>query len=373
MLRALQQRARAEVSWAAPGGGEHLVRPRGRVGWFPTSEGVAVRIVPKVPVAQILAMLEVAFDLPSLRFGTGLVEAPEVEGILERLALLLAEGITERVRRGLIKGYVAETEAVEVIRGRLDLTASLPAIAHGRGRVVCEFDEHSHDMDDNRLLLWALHHALTAPLRPAVKEKVARAHRALAGSVSLAPSNGAAYSGRSYHRLNADYEPLHRIGRLVVECSAPELGAGPSRFLPFSLDFPSLFEVFVARSLASGLDRRWRVRPHVRRSVGAPAAFEVDVDIVIAERRTGQPVLVVDTKHKTGLDSRDVYQAAFYAHEVGARRAVLLYSHEAPPPLRLFNGGVEVCTRGLDLSRDPVGSVARFARELAAELERSST
>jgi 5-methylcytosine-specific restriction enzyme subunit McrC len=368
LLRTLQQAVGAHVSWSGPGGGEHVVRPRGRIGWVPVGDRTAVRIAPKVPVVQIFRMLEVAFDLPSLRFDDGSATTPEVEGVYERLALLLAEKVNGRVRRGLAKGYVAFLDELGAVRGTIDLPRTLPALARGGARLVCDFEEHSCDVEDNRLLLWALHRALAGPLRPAVKERVSRAHRALLNSVQLKAYPANAFDGRSYDRLNADYEPMHRICRLIVESSGPDLGEGEARFVPFRLDFPALFETFVARALGRELNPRWCVRPHVKRPVGRPAAFDADIDIVVLERGTRKPVLVIDTKHKAELASADVYQVSFYAHQIGAGRALLLYSREPAPRLRACNGGVEVEARGLDLERDPLQSVVSLARALEGEL-----
>lgn len=368
LLRALELAAGARVSWSGPGGGDHVVRPTGRVGWFPAGGGTAVRIAPKVPVRQILAMLEVTFDLPSLRFDRVEAMAAEVEGVFERLALLLAEGVNRRVRRGLAKGYVGCLDAVAAVRGTIDLRDSLPVLAAGGARLVCAFDEHSHDIEDNRLLLWALHRSLTGPMRPAIKEEVARAYRALHHSVPLVPYGAEAFAGRSYDRLNADYGPLHRIGRFIVESSGPDLGEGSSRFLAFSLDFPALFEAFAARALAQVLHRRWRVHVHLKSSIGRPVAFQADVDIVVSDRLTGRPLMAIDTKHKTSLNSDDVYQVAFYAHQIGAKRAVLLYSQEPAPKLSAVNGGVEVEARGLDLGGDALASIDRLARWIETEL-----
>jgi hypothetical protein len=46
LLRVLQQSAGVDVSWSGPGGGEHVARPRGKVGWIPVDDRTAVRIVP---------------------------------------------------------------------------------------------------------------------------------------------------------------------------------------------------------------------------------------------------------------------------------------------------------------------------------------
>jgi hypothetical protein len=110
------------------------------------------------------------------------------------------------------------------------------------------------------------------------------------------------------------------------------------------------------------------VRPHLRHPVGRPAAFEADIDIVVLDHGTGRPALVIDTMHKTELASADVYQVSFYAHQIGAERAMLLYSRAPPPRLRARNGAVDVEAMGLDLEHDPMRSIANLARALECEL-----
>jgi hypothetical protein len=119
----------------------------------------------------------------------------------------------------------------------------------------------------------------------------------------------------------------------------------------------------VAQALAQVLDRRWLVHRHFRSPVGGQfAVFDAYIDILVAERGTRMPLLVIDTKHKTQLVSADVYQVAFYAHQIGASRAMLLYSQEPAPSLSAINGDVKVEAKGLDLAGDPVSSVAALAR-----------
>jgi hypothetical protein len=62
----------------------------------------ALRVAPKLPIASILALLERAYDLESLRWHSGLDAATTIEGLFEVLVSLLCHRIGTRLRQGLV-------------------------------------------------------------------------------------------------------------------------------------------------------------------------------------------------------------------------------------------------------------------------------
>jgi hypothetical protein len=115
-----------------------------------------VRIAPKVPITSILALIERAYDLDSLRWHGGLDAATTIEGLFEVLVSLLCHRIGARIRQGLYRAYVDERDELQVARGRVAPRETIARSLRGSVGLVCDFEELTDDLDDNRLLLWTL-------------------------------------------------------------------------------------------------------------------------------------------------------------------------------------------------------------------------
>src|SRR5205823_716073 len=69
------------------------------------------------------------------------------------------------------------------------------------------------------------------------------------------------------------------------------------------------------------------VRPQHTAVLDADFKLTIHIDIVLIDEQTDKPVMVLDTKYKTGEEPTepDIYQIAFYAHEMEVRRGILIY------------------------------------------------
>ena len=78
------------------------------------------------------------------------------------------------------------------MRGRIDIRETLKRSLHGSVQVHCEFQQLTHDLEDNQILLWTLYQTSRAPLqRPEVIRAVRQAYRVLSGTVDHTPKYGA--------------------------------------------------------------------------------------------------------------------------------------------------------------------------------------
>src|SRR5262249_23712856 len=100
-----------------------------KVGQIPIGQDLLLRIVPKVSVQNIFQMLEVAYNLKSFRLGDGLVDVNALEGVIERLASILAKRVLDRGRRGLYRSYIDEADRLPHVRGKLDVERTTRALA----------------------------------------------------------------------------------------------------------------------------------------------------------------------------------------------------------------------------------------------------
>jgi 5-methylcytosine-specific restriction enzyme subunit McrC len=131
---------------------------------------------------------------------------------------------------------------------------------------------------------------------------------------------------RLYHRLNADYAPMHGLCRFILEQSGP--GIRPNEtFIPFELYMPQLFETFVAEWLRTNSLSGMTVRRQYKAQLDANFEMKIHVDIVLCEEPSQRPIAVLDTKYKASElpSDSDIYQIAFYARELQVDRAMLVY------------------------------------------------
>jgi 5-methylcytosine-specific restriction enzyme subunit McrC len=348
------------------------LRSTGLVGFLPLGgdTGTALRIAPKVPIASILALIERAYDLDSLRWHGGPDVAATIEGLFEVLVSLLCHQIGARIRQGLYRAYVDERDELQVARGRLAPRETIARSLRGSVSLVCDFEELTEDLDDNRLLLWTLDRVRRVALgRADVRRALREQHRTLSAALTLTPFTPAACVGRFYHRLNADYRPIHALCRAVLDACGAATAAGPTETVPFTVNMPRLFERFVARWLAAELTA-WAIDAQHRITLADDLAYPVDV--VIRDRADGRAVAVIDTKYKDHdrPAPADIQQVVFYATALGCRDAWLLY----PRPVAartLVVGPVRVRTIGIDLG-DPA-AWPQCSNTLARELDKTAT
>jgi 5-methylcytosine-specific restriction enzyme subunit McrC len=361
-----QYPSQVDVDFPSPKtGGRWRLTALGWVGHIPLDDGPVLRLGPKVPVTSLFGMLEYAYDLPSLRFLGGLTHLHSLEDVFSELALVLARRVIDRARKGLYRAYVEQEEDLTALRGRV--LAERAARTPWRERLPCRYEEHVADLQDNQILLWTLGCILRSDACASrVRPEVRRAYRALAGAVTSPPLGWEACVGRHYHRLNADYAPLHALCRFFLEGTGPTHTEGERASLPFLLDMAQLFERFVAAWLRRHAPPSLDVRVQEKVVVGTTGRLDLHIDLGIYDRRTGEALAVLDTKYKApaGPDNADVYQVVAYANATGASQAVLIYPTVLDAPFDGFVGDVRVRT----LVFDTGGELAMSGGQLLAQL-----
>ena len=351
----------------------YRLRSKGWVGQIPIGNMLVV-VQPKVPIASIFGMLEVAYQLKSFKIFDGETAVQSLEEIYERIASILAKRVSDRFRKGLYRSYVERDDDLEFVRGRIDIRGNMRNAVVGAPRLRCHFEELTADLEENSILLWALYSASRLGLqRDEVKRQVRRAFRSLIGNVSLEPKSARDCVGRFYHRLNDDYQPMHGLARFLIEHAGPTTHAGKHEFLPFAVKMPTLFEAFVAEWLKQNLPDELKVDPKYHARLDANADLSFEIDLVLHDRESGAAIAVLDTKYKlAGLPSAaDLQQVVSYAVELGVTRAWLVYPFGISRPIRVRVGNVDVETVGIDLDRPIEESGRDFIETICAQVMRS--
>lgn len=340
---------------------------QGWVGFLPVTPNLTLALQPRVPLRSLFALLEYAFALQSFHIREGLIGVDSLPEFYERLALLLAQRVLERCRKGIYRTYLSRTEHLPVLRGQWHGAASTrqPLQTHP----LCTYDDYSADVAENQIIAWTLHTILRSGLcMEATAPTVQRAFRALQGLITLTPFSPDAMQLFTYQRLNADYAALHALCRFFLSHSGPGHHTGEQKMAAFMVDMARLYERFVAEWLKSHLDPRWRVQVQERFPLDDLRTLTFTIDLVLYERATGRARLVLDTKYKLPTpapSTEDIAQVIAYAQAKGVPEAVLIYPAPLEKPLDVQIGNVRVRSAMFILDDDLERAGQAFLRALA--------
>ncbi|NQE52189.1 hypothetical protein C5S29_01250, partial [ANME-1 cluster archaeon GoMg3.2] len=216
---ALYHGSHIEVDFPSPLNDQcYVLRSQGYVGQIPVPEDILIRISPKVPIHNLFRMLEYAYDLKSFLLLEGMSTVDSLDDLFENLAAILAKRVLDRARKGLYCDYIIDEKSLPYLRGQIKVMPSLRAAMRGSTRLECEYEEHTPNVDDNRILVWTLYQLPRFRLkREDVRHHVRQAYRALASAVDVKSLEPRVCINRFYHRLNDDYRPMHGLCRFFLE------------------------------------------------------------------------------------------------------------------------------------------------------------
>lgn len=341
-LLALKESGKFDVEPASLFNGyTYGLRSRGWVGQIPIGDTLLLRVTPKVPVSNLFRMLEFAYNLRSFRLFDGEIQIESLEDIYERIVSILARRVLDRARKGLYRGYLDEVDNLPYVRGRIDVLGTILNSTCGIPRIPCHYEEHTADLEDNRILLWTLHQVRRQALQQErVRHELDRARRALSGTITLEQFSPSDCVNRLYHRLNDDYSPMHGLCRFILEQTGPGIHSGDRTFIPFELNMRSLFESFVAEWIRANAPPGITVRYQHNATLDSNMKMKIHIDVVLCEEHSQRPIVVLDTKYKVieQPSEDDIFQIAFYARELQVDRAMLVYPSTLTSQLRMFHG-----------------------------------
>ena len=333
----------------------YILRSKGWVGQVPISEDIMIHILPKVPIANLFRMLEYAYKLKPFDFLEGVTHIEALSELFEHLASILAKNVLDRVRKGLYRSYVEREDALPYLRGRVLFMPSLRSSARGALQLQCEYEEHTADLIENRILARTLFLLPKLGLkRGDVQRRVRQAFRAICGIVGVTPIEPHEYRALLYHRLNEDYRPMHALCRFFLEHCGPGIQAGEHDFIPFLVNMPALFESFVAGWLRANLEDI-RVIEQYHASLDPTGSFSFRIDLVLEDPASGKILAVMDTKYKRedAPGEADLQQVVAYAARMNTKNAFLIYPSAATRPVDLQAGRISVRSLIFDIGVDP--------------------
>lgn len=317
--------------------GDRLTVSAGKyVGLIPLNDRVFIRVEPKVPIRNLMAMLSAVegevVEIAALDRDYRAAPGAPTPQLLSAIASAFASALRHIEVEGLQKQYDPFTESGAFLKGQIRFNDSVQRYwSHGvRYAAVSEFYDLTADVPDNRLLRYAchallVHHQRTALLANTIRELGHFEEVFAKAGVRLEiPNLGGAL-------VSKDRSPFYlravRLARLIASGHGIELRAeGEDVSLPsFLIDMETLFEQYVRHVMSARLANVEVLNGNTDGSKslfdnrGAPPATP---DVVV--RRGGEYPLIGEVKYKTLENRDDRYQVLAYGLSYRTREIVLV-------------------------------------------------
>ena len=346
----------------------------------------------RIPVRNIWLLLLYASqlyrELPEAR-RVALENAPD--DIPELVAELLVDAVQRRMRRNLTVGYRRRSEALNRVRGRIDLLRTERGQLLQRGRVACEFDELTIDTPRNR----CVREALLLLARIVRREPLERRCRDLAARMALAgvryEPDARRISGQilssSSGWMDAEERRMLAAARLAFDLAFPTEAAGNALLAMADRDANpgwKLYEYAVAGFYEAVLrERGWNVRhgqhmswhleegsPNVR-DLMPQMITDITLEQSAARTASGGSRIVIDTKFRSIVTAGQQGKQTFRSSNIYQMYAYLRSQEDTGDPLwRTATGVLLYPSLGVDYDEATTiqGHRVRFATiDLAAD------
>ena len=116
-------------------------------------------------------MLSYAFQILKEQ-GYKNIETENFDNTAELFAAILIKGVSLQVKRGLNQEYIAKTEPLSTIRGKVDITESIKGQTLLKKQLVCSYDEFSVNSYFNRIVKSTMELLLRADISKARKKEL---------------------------------------------------------------------------------------------------------------------------------------------------------------------------------------------------------
>jgi len=254
-----------------------------------------------IPIENVYYLFCYAWDRfeEAQTISVGASSSPDLPNLLGRVLL---HGTRMLLRRGLDRNYQDFSDEIATVRGRIDLGASLRLQARSVRRLVCEFDEFSHDLLHNQIIKASLRRLARAQtIDPVLATELARAAQRMP-AVSDIWLERSAFARVQLNRNNAHYDLLLRVAELAFDCLLPDSQGRGFAFHDVLRDERKMAHVFQSfvrnfyRAEQSDfavlpLTIRWDGKPVAITGAGRLPRMETDIYLKGAKRR-----VIIDTK-----------------------------------------------------------------------------
>lgn len=167
-----------------------------------------------IPIQNIYYMLAYAFQVLNEQ-GYKNILTENFDNVAELCAAILAKGISVQLKRGLSREYIAETDALSSIRGKIDISESIKTRTILKNQLVCAYDDFSINSYMNRVIKSTLELLLRSDISKTRKKELRKLF-VYFGEVESTDVHNINWNFH-YNRNNQTYRMLISICYLIVK------------------------------------------------------------------------------------------------------------------------------------------------------------
>ena len=183
-----------------------------------------------IPVQNIYYMLSYAFRVLNKQ-GYKSIATEQFNNIAELMTAILEKGITIQVKRGLGKEYISQTEALSLLRGKIDIAESIKTKSMLHKQLICTYDEFSVNSTMNSIIKSTVELLLRSNIAKQRKKKL-RKLMIYFGEVDFIDLHAVDWNIQ-YNRSNQTYRMLISICYLVVKGLLQTQSDGSTKLMDF--------------------------------------------------------------------------------------------------------------------------------------------
>ena len=290
----------------------------------------------KIPILNIYYLLCYAWNQLEESKIVG-VETDDSTTLLDLFARVLVSGTTHLLKRGLDRGYIAYSESIRGIKGKIDFDTTLKKQLLKNARVQCEYDELSYNVLHNQILKTTIKALISEKsIDRSLRNELLSVYRAL-NEIEEIQLTSSIFSRIQLHRNNYFYSFLINICKMIYNVYMVSEGDGESKFRDFIRDraaMARLFEDFVRNFYKKELHNKdagydvkgaenitWDAVGHNEECMEYLPAMRTDISV-----KTPGQYIIIDTKYyenalqtyykKDTVRSTNLYQLFAYLKNI---------------------------------------------------------
>lgn len=253
-----------------------------------------------INVKNIYWMLAYAFRCIEQK-GLEKVNSEEFDNIYDLFCVMLTQGISKQIKRGLNKEYIENEKVLGNLKGKINITESIKINSIINKKMVCQYDDYSINSYMNQILKTA---AMALIQSNMIKDKQRKNDlkkvMLFFNDITVLDKRKINWSSLKYDRNNISYKLLMNVSYLILEGLIMNKDNGKEEFLKFIDDqrMHKLYEKFILEYYKYHYPELAPSVPQVKWNVNEDAPIELlpkmQTDIVL---KYEDKKLIIDAKY----------------------------------------------------------------------------
>ncbi len=272
-------------------------------------------------IYNIYYMLAYAFDDSKMNnIEESRVSKEKFDHVYDLFAFMLSNITGRLVKRGLFKNYISESDDLNTIKGKINLTESIKRNTFINKKVVCEYDDYSENNYLNQIIKTTIYYLLSSnKLTKKYSDDLKRIYTLLNTIDSLNNISQIRWDRIIYNRNNKNYKFIINLCYMIINGLLANKKDGSIELMEFINEktLSSLFESFIrkyyqveykGKLTASGETINWQIDKEYENNKMIELLPQMHTDITL---KYLNKELIIDTKFydktksKSGFNGSD--------------------------------------------------------------------